>query len=183
MFSRRGKLNRGMAFVARTESGVNVSIFLVFIARRAGADARRTFSTGMSEAFRAVDWHEPTHGGTCGGVITGTTSAQTPASWQREWQWMFPWREVANNPTTGVARRRHVLDGTFQNDRGTIRAVDEAGHASRVASLVCDAPFREWGGYPDRFRPVAASWHAAAIRRTELEAAKRLMGALKLASG
>ena len=36
-------------------------------------------------------------------------------------------------PHHGVARRHHVLDGTFQNDRGTIRAVDEAGHASRVA--------------------------------------------------
>ena len=34
---------------------------------------------------------------------------------QWEWQWMFPSREVVNDPTTGVARRHHVLDGTFQN--------------------------------------------------------------------
>ena len=28
---------------------------------------------------------------------------------------MFPSREVAHDPATGVARRHHVLDGTFQN--------------------------------------------------------------------
>jgi integron integrase len=32
-----------------------------------------------------------------------------------EWQWLFPSRELSTDPTTGVRRRHHVLDGTFQN--------------------------------------------------------------------
>lgn len=34
-------------------------------------------------------------------------------SW--EWQWLFPSRELATDPATGMKRRHHVLDGTFQN--------------------------------------------------------------------
>ena len=32
-----------------------------------------------------------------------------------EFQWLFPSRELALDPTTGIKRRHHVLDGTFQN--------------------------------------------------------------------
>ncbi len=34
---------------------------------------------------------------------------------QWEWQWVFPSRELALDPATGVRRRHHVLEGTLQN--------------------------------------------------------------------
>ncbi|MCU0782846.1 MAG: tyrosine-type recombinase/integrase, partial [Verrucomicrobia bacterium] len=34
-------------------------------------------------------------------------------SW--EWQWWFPSRQLMNDPRTGVRRRHHVLDATFQH--------------------------------------------------------------------
>lgn len=40
-----------------------------------------------------------------------------------EWQWLFPSRELGADPATGVKRRHHVLDGTFQN---AIRAAARA---------------------------------------------------------
>jgi integron integrase len=30
------------------------------------------------------------------------------------WQWMFPSRQISNDPQSGVRRRHHVLDGSFQ---------------------------------------------------------------------
>ena len=38
---------------------------------------------------------------------------QAGTDWQ--WQWVFPSRELAADPASGVKRRHHVLDGTFQN--------------------------------------------------------------------
>ena len=32
-----------------------------------------------------------------------------------EWQWVFPSRELSVDPVTGLKRRHHVLEGTFQN--------------------------------------------------------------------
>jgi integron integrase len=53
-------------------------------------------------------------------------------SW--EWQWLFPSRETAVDPASGVKRRHHVLDGTFQN---AIRlAARAAGIAKRVTPHV-----------------------------------------------
>lgn len=50
------------------------------------------------------------------------------------WQWVFPSRELAVDPGTGVRRRHHVLDGTFQN---AIRlAAREAGIDKRVTPHV-----------------------------------------------
>lgn len=40
-----------------------------------------------------------------------------------EWQWLFPSRELATDPVTGIKRRHHVLEGTFQN---AIRAAARA---------------------------------------------------------
>jgi integron integrase len=51
-----------------------------------------------------------------------------------EWQWFFPSRERSKDPRTGLLRRHHVLDGTFQN---TIRrAAVRAGLAKRVTPHV-----------------------------------------------
>jgi integron integrase len=42
-----------------------------------------------------------------------------------EWQWLFPSRETAVDPASGLTRRHHVLDGTFQNAiRAAARAAD-----------------------------------------------------------
>jgi site-specific recombinase XerC len=32
-----------------------------------------------------------------------------------EWQWFFPSRQLMNDPRTGLRRRHHVLDATFQH--------------------------------------------------------------------
>jgi hypothetical protein len=34
-------------------------------------------------------------------------------SW--EWQWFWPSRQLLNHPRSGVRRRHHVLDATFQH--------------------------------------------------------------------
>jgi integron integrase len=53
---------------------------------------------------------------------------------QWEWQWLFPSRELSLDPVSGVRRRHHVLDGTFQN---SIRAAArEAGIDKRVTPHV-----------------------------------------------
>lgn len=39
--------------------------------------------------------------------------AKAGESW--EWQWLFPSREASEDPATGIRRRHHVLEGTFQN--------------------------------------------------------------------
>jgi integron integrase len=51
-----------------------------------------------------------------------------------EWQWLFPSRELSVDPMSGMRRRHHVLDGTFQN---TIRmAARSAGIDKRVTPHV-----------------------------------------------
>lgn len=51
-----------------------------------------------------------------------------------EWQWLFPSRELSVDPSSGVRRRHHILDGTFQNAiRSAARA---AGIAKRVTPHV-----------------------------------------------
>ena len=51
-----------------------------------------------------------------------------------EWQWVFPSRELSKDPSSGVVRRHHVLDGTFQN---MIRAAaSAAGIPKRVTPHV-----------------------------------------------
>ena len=40
-----------------------------------------------------------------------------------EWQWLFPSRETSLDPATGVRRRHHLIDTTFQNTiKGAARA-------------------------------------------------------------
>ena len=51
-----------------------------------------------------------------------------------EWQWLFPSREAATDPATGIVRRHHVLDGTFQN--AVRAAASAAGIAKRVTPHV-----------------------------------------------
>ena len=51
-----------------------------------------------------------------------------------EWQWVFPSREAARDPVSGLRRRHHVLDGTFQN---AVRlAAQAAGITKRVTPHV-----------------------------------------------
>jgi site-specific recombinase XerD len=51
-----------------------------------------------------------------------------------EWQWLFPSRERSQDPRTGLLRRHHVLDGTFQN--AIRRAAQRAGLSKRVTPHV-----------------------------------------------
>ena len=53
---------------------------------------------------------------------------QAGKSW--EWQWFFPSRQRALDPRTGLLRRHHVLDATFQS------AVREAARRARLAKRV-----------------------------------------------
>ena len=54
-----------------------------------------------------------------------------PKSGERwEWQWLSPSREAGVDPETGMKRRHHVLDGTFQN------AIRRAAHAAHIAKRV-----------------------------------------------
>lgn len=51
-----------------------------------------------------------------------------------EWQWLFPSRETMRDPVSGLRRRHHVLDGTFQN---AVRlAAQAAGITKRVTPHV-----------------------------------------------
>jgi len=50
------------------------------------------------------------------------------ATWP--WQWLWPSRELLRDPATGVRRRHHLLEGTFQN--AIRRAALEAGIDKRV---------------------------------------------------
>jgi integron integrase len=50
------------------------------------------------------------------------------------WQWLFPSRETALDPQTGLRRRHHVLDGTFQI--AIKRAAQRAGLNKRVTPHV-----------------------------------------------
>jgi integron integrase len=49
-------------------------------------------------------------------------------SW--EWQWLFPSRQVMNDPRSGLRRRHHVLDATFQH--AIRQAMLKAGLHKRV---------------------------------------------------
>lgn len=51
-----------------------------------------------------------------------------------EWQWLFPSRQWMKEPRTGVLRRHHVLDATFQH--AIRRAARQAGLAKRVTPHV-----------------------------------------------
>ena len=51
-----------------------------------------------------------------------------------EWQWFFPSREASLDPTTGITRRHHTLDGAFQN--AVRKAAANAGINKRVTPHV-----------------------------------------------
>lgn len=51
-----------------------------------------------------------------------------------EWQWFFPSREASLDPTTGITRRHHTLDGAFQN--AVRKAAAKAGINKRVTPHV-----------------------------------------------
>lgn len=51
-----------------------------------------------------------------------------------EWQWLFPSRELSTDPVTGIVRRHHVIDTTFQ--RLVKRAAQRAGINKRVTPHV-----------------------------------------------
>jgi integrase len=47
-----------------------------------------------------------------------------------EWQWFFPSRQQMKDPRTGLLRRHHVLDATFQH------AIRQAARRARLAKRV-----------------------------------------------
>jgi integron integrase len=47
-----------------------------------------------------------------------------------EWQWLFPSRELSIDPVSGVRRRHHVIDTTFQ------RIIKRASNAARIDKRV-----------------------------------------------
>ncbi|MBX3735043.1 MAG: integron integrase [Candidatus Didemnitutus sp.] len=51
-----------------------------------------------------------------------------------EWQWLFPARDLSRDPVSGVVRRHHVSDTTFQ--RIVKRAAERAGTNKRVTPHV-----------------------------------------------
>jgi integron integrase len=53
-------------------------------------------------------------------------------SW--EWQWLFPAKELSRDPATGIMRRHHVSDTTFQ--RIVKRAAERSGTNKRVTPHV-----------------------------------------------
>jgi integron integrase len=53
-----------------------------------------------------------------------------------EWQWFFPSREASRDPSTGIVRRHHTLDGAFQS------AVRKAGSAAGINKRVTPHVFR-----------------------------------------
>jgi integron integrase len=57
---------------------------------------------------------------------------QAGTAW--EWQWFFPSRERTKDPRTGLLRRHHVLDATFQH--AIRQAAVRAGLAKRVTPHV-----------------------------------------------
>lgn len=57
---------------------------------------------------------------------------QAGVAW--EWQWLWPSREFMRDPETGLRRRHHIMDGTFQN--AVRKAAAEAGLDKRVTPHV-----------------------------------------------
>lgn len=53
---------------------------------------------------------------------------------QWQWQWVWPSREYLKDPETGVMRRHHILDGSFQNVIRT--SANQAGFDKRVTPHV-----------------------------------------------
>lgn len=53
-----------------------------------------------------------------------------------EWQWLFPSREASRDPTSGIVRRHHTLDGAFQS------AVRKAAAAAGINKRVTPHVFR-----------------------------------------
>jgi site-specific recombinase XerD len=49
---------------------------------------------------------------------------------QWEWQWVFPSRKAALDPVSGLVRRHHVTDSTFQSD------IKRAAHLARIDKRV-----------------------------------------------
>ena len=49
---------------------------------------------------------------------------------QWQWQWVFPMNHLSEDPQTGIVRRHHVLDGTFQ------RAIKSATERAKIDKRV-----------------------------------------------
>ncbi|HEX2852314.1 MAG TPA: integron integrase [Opitutaceae bacterium] len=64
----------------------------------------------------------------------GLAAKYTRAGESFEWQWLFPSRETAIDPGTGLRRRHHVTDSAFQ--RAIHRAAEAAGLTKRVTPHV-----------------------------------------------
>lgn len=64
----------------------------------------------------------------------GLTQKYSRAGETFEWQWLFPSRETAIDPSSGVRRRHHVSDAAFQNAIRT--AARAAGITKRVTPHV-----------------------------------------------
>jgi len=64
----------------------------------------------------------------------GLAAKYAKAGERWEWQWLFPSRKVARDPVSGVVRRHHLVDSTFQED--IRRAANLAGLNKRVTPHV-----------------------------------------------
>lgn len=62
-------------------------------------------------------------------------AAKYPKAGERwEWQWLFPSRKASRDPVSGIVRRHHLVDSTFQED--IRRAAELAGLMKRVTPHV-----------------------------------------------
>ncbi len=62
-------------------------------------------------------------------------AAKYPKAGERwEWQWLFPSRKASRDPASGIVRRHHLVDSTFQED--IRRAAELAGVMKRVTPHV-----------------------------------------------
>jgi len=67
-------------------------------------------------------------------LLEGLARKYPRAGTEWSWQWLFPSRETAIDPQTGVRRRHHVLEGAFQ--AVVKRAAQRAGLNKRVTPHV-----------------------------------------------
>jgi hypothetical protein len=96
---------------------------------------------GLRRTLTAMAWHELRHGSVraarglwCGDQASGHAGVDMPHALDRKypragatwpWFWVFPQAELSTDPRSGVVRRHHLYDQTFQ--RSFRRAVALAG--------------------------------------------------------
>jgi hypothetical protein len=101
-------------------TGEEVRAFLSHLAtaQRVGASARKQALNALVFLLREVEGKEL---GDFGEFTRARRRLRMPVvKWPKageawEWQWFWPSRELMNDPRTGLRRRHHLLDVTFQH--------------------------------------------------------------------